>query len=92
MFKLLLAVLGLIGLTLVAGVYFQFDPAWPVLGILAFGVYMVGRIGGPALPPGGSTHWGSGHGIYFDRDDAWVAGSNEDESGAAEDEREARRR
>jgi hypothetical protein len=60
---------------MVAGVYLQFNPAWLIFLILGFGVYGVGRIGGPALPAGGNeSHWGSGHGIYFDRRDAWVSG------------------
>ena len=45
----------------------------------------------PDLPPGNQTHWGSGYGIYFDRDDVWVSPSDSGEvSGAKADEAAAR--
>jgi hypothetical protein len=82
MLKLLFAVLALIVLAMIAGAYLQFDPSWPILGILAFGIFMVGRTGDvPPLPPGAKpTHWGGGHGIYFDGDDVWVSGSDEEDT------------
>jgi hypothetical protein len=81
MLKLLFAVLALIVLAMIAGAYLQFDPSWPILGILAFGIFMVGRIGDVPPPPGGKpTHWGGGHGIYFDGDDVWVSGSDEEDT------------
>jgi hypothetical protein len=93
MLKLLFSVVLLIALVMSAGVYFGFDPAWLVLAILGFGIFMVGRIGGPALPPRGrQNHWGSGHGIYFDPDDVWVRGSDSSDTGATEDERAASER
>jgi hypothetical protein len=81
MIKLLIAVMLLIAAALVGGAYLHFNPGILILVILGFGIFMVGRIGGPTLPPGSnrSTHWGSGHGIYFDRDDVWVTGSESDD-------------
>ncbi len=91
MLRLLFLVLGLIALAMVGGAYFAFDPSWLILAIIGLGIFMVGRIGGPALPPGSRRiHWGSGHGIHFDRDDVWVNGRNADDGGAAKDERHAR--
>ncbi len=82
MLKLLFAVLGLIVLAMVAGAYLRFDPAWLIFAILGFGIFMVGRIGGPPMPPGGKpTHWGGGHGIYFDANDVWVSGSESEDPG-----------
>jgi hypothetical protein len=67
MLKLLLAVILAIAAAMVAGVYFGFNPVILIFGILGVGIYMVGRIGRPALPQG--TPWGSGHGIYMSRRD-----------------------
>jgi hypothetical protein len=47
--------MALIALALVAGAYLAFNPAIVIFVILGFGIYMVGRIGGPALPPPGAT-------------------------------------
>jgi hypothetical protein len=91
MLKLLIAVIVLIVAALVACAYLHLNPALWVLAILGFGIFTVGRIGGPPLPPGGKgLHWGSGHGIYFDRDDVWVAGSESDDAHRAHDD-DARR-
>jgi hypothetical protein len=65
MMKLLLAVVVLIAATMVAGAYFNFNPVILIFLILAFWVYMVGRIGGPPLPADAPIVWGSGHGIYM---------------------------
>lgn len=63
MMKVLMAVIVLIVAALVAGAHFDFNPAIPIFLILGFGVYMVGRIGGPALPEG--THiWGNTYGVH----------------------------
>jgi hypothetical protein len=87
MLKLLIAVILLIVAALVAGAYLQFNPGFLILAILGFGIFMVGRIGGPPLPPGGKRlHWGSGHGIYFDGDDVWVAGSESDDARRSHDD------
>jgi hypothetical protein len=48
-----------------AGVYFIFNPVIPIFIILGFGIYLVGRIGGPLLPADAPVIWGSGHGIYL---------------------------
>jgi hypothetical protein len=58
MFKILLMVLVLIAVTLVAGTYFRFNPAIPIFVILGIGIFLVGRIGGPQLPPGQPRHLG----------------------------------
>jgi hypothetical protein len=79
MFRLLIVVALLIAGVIAAGAYLDFNPVCFVFAILGFGIFMVGRIGGPALPEGRSTHWGSGHGIYFDSCDVWVTGQNADD-------------
>jgi hypothetical protein len=67
--RMLALVIALIVGALVAGAYLHFNPAIPIFLILGFGVYMVGRIGGPQLPPGTHLGLGSGHGIYLERGD-----------------------
>jgi hypothetical protein len=67
--KLLALVIGLIVGTLVAGAYFHLNPAIPIFLILGFGVYMVGRIGGPLLPPGTPMGPGSEYGVYLEHQD-----------------------
>lgn len=85
--KLLISVVLLIALALVAGSALQFNPVIVIFVILGFGIFMVGRWDTPDLPPGNQTHWGSGQGIYFGRDDVWVSGSDSGEvSGAKADE------
>ena len=44
MLKVAAMVFGLIIVVMVAGPYFHFNPLIPILLILGFGVYMVGRI------------------------------------------------
>jgi hypothetical protein len=63
--KLMLAVILLVFAALVAGAYLGFSPAIPIFIILGFGIYMVGRIGGPPLPENAPLPWGGGHGIYM---------------------------
>jgi len=75
MIRLLFAVLAMIVGALVAGAYFQFDPTALIFAALAFGIYMVGCIGGPSLPADGQGHWGGGQGIYFSGHDVWVEGT-----------------
>ena len=65
MIKVLLAVIVLIAVVMIAGVHFQFNPAIPIFAILGFGLYMVGRIGGPPLPKGSYVPWGASRGIYL---------------------------
>jgi len=90
MVRLSVAILGLVALALAAGLTFQFDPSWLVFAIFAFGIFMVGRIGGPPLPRDGRpVHWGSGHGIYFDGDDVWVSGGDH-KPGASDADRRGR--
>src|SRR5262245_23366112 len=69
LFKLLIAVILLIIGTLIAGAYFHFNPAIPVLVVLGFGIYMVGRIGGPQLPEGTHVSFGDTYGVYLHRED-----------------------
>ena len=57
MIKLLFAVVLLIIAALVAGAYLDFNPTIPIFIILGFGIYGVGRIGGPALPKGAYIPW-----------------------------------
>jgi hypothetical protein len=64
MLKVLLTVILLIAAALVGGAYFHLNPVIAIFVILGFGIYMVGRIGGPALPEG--THvWGNTYGVHL---------------------------
>jgi hypothetical protein len=65
MLKLLFAVIALIAAGMIAGVYFDFNPAIPIFVILGFGLYGVTRIGGPALPADAPAVWGGGHGVHM---------------------------
>jgi hypothetical protein len=67
--RLLALVIGLIIAAMVAGAYWHFNPAIAIFLILGFGVYMVGRIGGPLLPASSQVGPDSTYGIYLDRDD-----------------------
>jgi hypothetical protein len=67
--RLLALVVGLIIAIMVAGAYWHFNPAIPIFLILGFGVYRVGRIGGPSLPADTRVGPGSNYGIYLDRGD-----------------------
>lgn len=65
MLKLLTFVVLLIIVALVAGAYFNFNPAIAIFLILGFGIYMVGRIGGPQLPEGAHVTWGDTYGVHL---------------------------
>jgi len=66
MIKLLFAVIALIGAAMAAGMYFHFNAAILIFIILGFGIYAVGRIGGPQLPEDAASSWaGPGQGPYF---------------------------
>ena len=65
MLKVLFAVVVLIAASMIAGILFRFNPAIPIFIILGFGLYMVGRIGGPPLPKGSYVPWGAGRGLYL---------------------------
>jgi hypothetical protein len=67
--KLLALVVGLIVAVMVAGAYWHFNPAIPIFLILGFGIYGVGRIGGPLLPADTQVGPSSNYGIYLDRGD-----------------------
>jgi hypothetical protein len=85
--KIVIAVAALIIAVMIAAACFSFNPAIPVFLILGYGIYRVGR-DGEALPPGDiNSHWGSGHGIYFDKDDVWVQGGGPDERRTYNDDR-----
>jgi hypothetical protein len=75
MIKLLLAVIASIIAVMIAGAYFDFNPVLLIFAILGFGVYMVGRIGGPALPKGSYVPGTPGYGIYM-RGRDYVAGDS----------------
>jgi len=74
MMKLLFGVIALIAAAMVAGVYFSFNPVILIFVILGFGLYMVGRIGGPLLPEDAPVVWGSGHCVYL-RSRDYVSGN-----------------
>jgi len=63
--KLLALVIAPISAAMIAGAYFHFNPAIPIFIILGFGIYMVGRIGGPQLPQGTHVSFGDTHGVYL---------------------------
>ena len=67
--KLLALVVALIIPAMVACAYLHFNPAIPIFIILGFGIYTVGRIGGPLLPPGTHAGFGDTYGVYLHRDD-----------------------
>ena len=76
MLRVLGAVILLIIAALVAGAYFHINPALAIFIILGGGIYMVGRIGGPALPEGTQV-WGDTYGVHLDgRDFAPPDGSH----------------
>ena len=75
MIKLLLAVITSIIAAMIAGAYFHFNPVILIFAILGFGVYMVGRIGGPALPKGSYVPGTPGYGIHM-RGRDYVAGDS----------------
>jgi hypothetical protein len=66
--KLLTAVILLIIGAVVAGAYFNFNPALLIFVILGFGIYMVGR-NGQQLPEGAHVSFGDTYGVYLDRQD-----------------------
>jgi len=63
--KILLVVFVLVIAVIAAGLHFHFNAVIPIFLILGFGLYVVGRIGGPPLPKGGYVPWGAGRGIYL---------------------------
>jgi hypothetical protein len=74
------------------GAYLDFDSALLIFAIPGFGIFAVGEIGGPAMPPGGKpTHWGSDYGIFFDADDVWEVGSDCEDAGGSDHDGGSRR-
>src|SRR5262245_52232215 len=73
--KIPLVVIALICLSLAAGAYFLINPAIPIFAILGVGFYVLCRTETSKMQLEGDGHWGGGQGIYFDRDDVWVEGS-----------------
>jgi hypothetical protein len=67
--KLLAFVIALIIAAMVAGAHLHFNPAIPIFVVLGFGIYMVGRIGGPQSPPGTHAGFGNTYGVYLHRQD-----------------------
>ena len=84
MLKLLALVIGLIVAAMVAGAYLHLNPAIPIFIILGFGIYMVGRIGGPALPEG-SHLWGDTYGVHLNARDFVSPDSNSHSGGHLRD-------
>jgi hypothetical protein len=67
--RLLALVVGSIIAVMIAGAYLHLNPVIPIFLILGFGIYMIGRIGGPLLPADTQVGPGSEYGVYLDRDD-----------------------
>jgi hypothetical protein len=63
--KLLALVIALIIAAMVAGAYLHFNPAIPIFIILGFGIYRVGRIGGPQFPEGTHVSFGDTYGVHL---------------------------
>ena len=70
--KVVIAVVVLLVGTVVASNYFDFSPTIPLFIILMSGIVSVGLSGGP----NGHVQYRGGHGIYFNREDQWVAGQD----------------
>jgi hypothetical protein len=85
MIKLLLAVILLIFTALFAGAYLGFNPAIPIFIILGFGIYMVGRIGGPPLPPDAYVSSVGGDGVYVRGQDFVPLDTNSHSGGSFRD-------
>jgi hypothetical protein len=67
--RLLAPVVGSIIAVMIVGAYWHLNPVIPIFLILGFGIYMIGRIGGPLLPADTQVGPGSEYGVYLDRDD-----------------------
>jgi hypothetical protein len=67
--RLLALVVESIIAVMIAGAYWHLNPVIPIFLILGFGIYMIGRIGGPLLPADTQVGPGSEYGVYLDRDD-----------------------
>ena len=75
--KVVIAVVVLLVGTVVASNYFDFSPTIPLFIILMSGIVSVGLSGGP----NGHVQYRGGHGIYFNREDQWVAGQDSRDDG-----------
>jgi hypothetical protein len=76
--RMAFAAVVLIAAVLIAAPYLDFNPILPLFALLGLGIYGLCR-GAPALPfskGGGFSVFG--HGVYVDRNDAWVAGQEID--------------
>ncbi len=70
--KVVIAVVVLLIGAVVASNYLDFNPTIPIFIILMSGIILVALNGGQ----GGHIQYRGGHGIYFNRDDQWVAGQD----------------
>lgn len=70
--KVVIAVVVLLVGALVGSSCFDFNPTIPIFVVLMSGIVLVGLSGGPD----GHVQYRGGHGIYFNRDDQWVAGQD----------------
>jgi hypothetical protein len=75
--KIAFAAIALIGVTLVAAPYFDFNPILPVFALLGLGLYGVCRGAPPLVWREGPTSV-HGAGIYVDRNDNLVLGRERD--------------
>ncbi len=83
--KLLLAVFALVVAAIALGIHFHFNAVILIFIILGFGIFMVGRDGGPALPKGAYVPWRTGgidiHGRDYVQDDDPQSGEDPREDG-----------
>jgi hypothetical protein len=81
--KLLFAIFILVVAAIAAAIHFHFNAVILLFMIIGFGVYMVGRNGGPALPKGFYIPWRTGgidlHGRDYVKDDDAQSGEDERE-------------
>src|SRR5271169_1082739 len=75
--KIVIAVVVLLVGAVVASRYLDFNPTIPIFIVLMAGIVLVGLSGGPD----GHVGYRGGHGIYFNRDDQWVAGQDSRDHG-----------
>lgn len=76
--KIALAALVTIVVVLIVGPHFQLNPVLPIFVLLGIGIYGMCRGEQQPLIRRNGNVWGHGLGVYFDRDDKLVRGSDSD--------------
>lgn len=76
--KITIAALAMIVVVLIVGPHFHLNPVLPIFVLLGVGIYGMCRGEQRPLIWRKGNVWGHGLGIYFDRDDKLVRGSESD--------------